>query len=92
MKERIYADFVAGKSADMIAKRYCRTKTTVYRVINEVRAKMIMELPLDFMDNPEFHRKAADKRIVQSEMPESDVATRRTKPPAGLAPVPGVAV
>ena len=49
MKERIYADFVAGKTAESIAKRYCRTKTTVYRVINEVRANLIMELPLSLI-------------------------------------------
>jgi RNA polymerase primary sigma factor len=84
MKERIYADFAAGKSAESIAKRYCRTKTTVYRVINEMRAKMITELPLDFMDNPEFHRKSAWKRIVDAEMPAAEKATRRTKPPSGL--------
>jgi RNA polymerase primary sigma factor/RNA polymerase sigma factor len=84
MKERIYADFIAGKTADSISKRYCRNKTTVYRVINEVRANMIMELPLDFMDSPEFHRKAADKRIVDAEMPVPEKKTRRTKAPAGL--------
>ena len=84
MKERIYADFAGGKSADSISKRYCRTKTTVYRVINEMRATMVMELPLDFMDNPEFHRKAAEKRIVHAEMPVPETTTRRTKPPAGL--------
>lgn len=84
MKERIYADFMAGKNADSIAKRYCRNKTTVYRVINEVRANMIMELPLDFMDNAEFHRKSADKKIVEADMPVAESATRRTKPPAGL--------
>ena len=84
MKERIYADFIAGKSADSIAKRYCRTKTTVYRVINEVRANLIMELPLDFMDSPEFHRKSADKKIVDAEMPEPEKKTRRTKAPSGL--------
>jgi RNA polymerase primary sigma factor len=84
MKERIYADFAGGKSADSISKRYCRTKTTVYRVINEMRAKMVIELPLDFMDNPEFHRKAAEKRIVHAEMPVPETTTRRTKPPAGL--------
>ena len=84
MKERIYADFMAGKTADSIAKRYCRNKTTVYRVINEVRGHMIMELPLDYMDNPEFHRKSADKKIVEAEMPEPETKTRRTKPPAGL--------
>lgn len=84
MKERIYADFMAGKTADSIAKRYCRNKTTVYRVINEVRANMIIELPLDFMDNAEFHRKSADEKIVEAEMPIPEKASRRTKPPAGL--------
>ena len=84
MKERIYADFAGGKSAETIANRYCRTKTTVYRVINEMRAQMVMALPLDFMDSPEFHRKAAEKKIVLNEMPEAETVTRRTKPPAGL--------
>ena len=84
MKERIYADFSAGKSAESIAARYCRTKTTIYRVINEMRATMIMELPLDFMDSEEFHRKAAEKKIVDSPMPEYAKTTRRVKVPAGL--------
>ena len=84
MKERIYADFQAGKSAESIARRYCRTRTTVYRVINEMRATAIMELPLDFMDSPEFRRKSAFKKIVEAPMPELEKAVRRTKPPAGL--------
>ena len=84
MKERIYADFLAGKSAESIARRYCRTRTTVYRVINEMRATAIIELPLDFMDNAEFHRKAAFKKIVESPMPELEKPARKTKPPAGL--------
>lgn len=84
MKERIYADFVSGKSVDSICKRYCRKRTTVYRVINEVRANLIMELPLDFMDNPEFHRKSAYKKIVESPMPMPEKATRKTRAPAGL--------
>lgn len=84
MKERIYADFQAGKSAESIARRYCRTRTTVYRVINEMRATAIMELPLDFMDNAEFHRKAAFKKIVESPMPELAKPARKTKAPAGL--------
>lgn len=84
MKERIYADFVAGKSAEAIAKRYCRTKTTIYRIINEVRAQNIMELPLEYMDSPEFHRKAAERKIVQEEMPAPEGVTRKAKPPAGL--------
>jgi RNA polymerase primary sigma factor/RNA polymerase sigma factor len=45
---------------------------------------MILDLPLDFMDNAEFHRKSAYKKIVETEMPLPEKATRRTKPPAGL--------
>ncbi len=84
MKERIFADFNSGRSAESIARRYCRTKTTVYRVVNEMRAAMILALPLDFMDNEEFHRKSAYKKIVESEMPVPEKATRKTRPPAGL--------
>lgn len=84
IKERIYHDFLSGRSADQIAKRYCRTKTTVYRVVNEMRAVAIMDLPLDFMDNPEFHRRGSDKRVLLSEYPIPETKTRRTRPPTGL--------
>jgi len=84
MKERIYADFLSGKSADEIAKRYCRTRTTVYRVVNEMRAKAILELPLDYIDNPEFHRRGAEKRVVESPMPDPEHTPRRVRPPAGV--------
>ncbi len=83
MKERIYADYLSRKNVDVIARRYCRTKTTVYRVVNEMRARAIMELPLDFMDSPEFHRKAADKKIL-TDIPEPEHTPRRVKPPSGL--------
>ncbi len=91
MKERIYADYLAGKNVDAIARRYCRTKTTVYRVVNEMRARAIMELPLDFMDSPEFHRKAADTKILADSAgtgahPASCQAAGRT------APLPGIVV
>ena len=83
MKERIYADYLSGKNIESISRRYCRTKTTVYRVVNEMRARSILELPMDFMDSPEFHRKAADKKIL-TELPEPEHTPRRVKPPAGL--------
>ncbi len=84
MKERIYADFVSGKPADSIGKRYCRTKGTIYRVVNEMRATSIMDLPLDYIDSPEFHRRGADKKILESEMPQVELRQRKIRPPAGL--------
>ena len=41
-------------SVEALAKRYCRTKTSIYRIINEMRAERILELPLDFIPNPTF--------------------------------------
>jgi RNA polymerase primary sigma factor/RNA polymerase sigma factor len=83
MKERIYADYLARKNVEAIARRYCRTRTTVYRVVNEMRARAILELPLDYMDSPEFHRKGADRKIL-ADMPEPEHTPRRVRPPAGL--------
>src|SRR6185503_10060244 len=55
-----------------------RTKTTIYRVINEVRAARIMELPLDYINNARFARKGADKAIL-GPMPESDTPTNKAE-------------
>ncbi|HMP79310.1 MAG TPA: sigma-70 family RNA polymerase sigma factor [Pirellulaceae bacterium] len=84
IKERIFADFNHGKSAEQIARRYCRTRSTVYRVINEMRFQAIQELPLDYIDSPEFHRKGAERRILDSEMPVADTSGRKARVPAGL--------
>lgn len=84
-KEEIYRDFRAGKSIDTIARRYCRTKTSIYRIINEVRAKQIMELPLDFIPSREFIKPNVDS-LIMGTMPESEVNFRKVKVPAGLPP------
>lgn len=81
-KQKIYDEFLSGVPADDLARRFCRTRTTVYRIVNEMRALWIMELPLDFMDSPEFHTRNAEARIV-TPMPAGK-ATRRAKPPSGL--------
>ena len=66
-------------------KQYGRTKTTIYRVINEVRAERILELPLDFIPNPRFTRKGADKACLGL-MPASDAPTKKPRRPTGLPP------
>jgi RNA polymerase primary sigma factor len=84
-KTRIYQAFRQGLSVDKLVKQFGRTKTTIYRVINEVRAARIMELPLDFIPNPRFSRKGADAACL-SPMPESDTPTRKVRRPTGLPP------
>jgi RNA polymerase primary sigma factor/RNA polymerase sigma factor len=84
-KHNVYEAYSRGASVDKLCNDYNRTKTTIYRVINEVRAHRIMELPLDFIDNPRFSRKGADNAIL-GPMPESDVPTRKPRRPSGLPP------
>ena len=55
------------------------------RVINEVRAQRIMELPLDLIPNPRFSRKGAEKAIL-GPMPESDSPVKKARRPSGLPP------
>jgi RNA polymerase primary sigma factor/RNA polymerase sigma factor len=84
-KKRIYQQYRRGAPAETLAKRYHRTKTSVYRVINEMRAARIMELPLDYIPNPYFGRASAEKAIL-GEMPENPTPAKKTRLPSGLPP------
>ena len=84
-KTRIYQAFKRGASVDKLCSDYNRTKTTIYRVINEIRAQRIMELPLDYIDNARFTRKGADNAIL-GPMPQTDEPSRKPRRPSGLPP------
>ncbi|HEY4232628.1 MAG TPA: sigma-70 family RNA polymerase sigma factor [Lacipirellulaceae bacterium] len=84
-KTRVYQAFKRGTSVDKLVKQFGRTKTTIYRIINEVRAARIVELPLDFIPNPRFARKGAEAACL-GPMPESDTPARKVRRPTGLPP------
>jgi RNA polymerase primary sigma factor/RNA polymerase sigma factor len=82
-KGRIYREYRSGTSVDVLAKRFGRTKTSIYRVVNEIRAAKILELPLDYMYNEEFDRPHAERAIL-GDMPEADDKRRKSRVPSGL--------
>ncbi|NLX57353.1 MAG: sigma-70 family RNA polymerase sigma factor [Planctomycetaceae bacterium] len=82
-KKKVYQQYRRGTSVDVLAKRYGRTKTSIYRVVNEMRARAILELPLDYMYNKEFDKAGAEKSIL-GPMPASSESRKRTRVPAGL--------
>ncbi len=84
-KKKIYQQYRRGVSVETLAKRYCRTKTSVYRIINEMRAKRILELPLDFIPNPEFARADAEQKTMVP-MPEPETPVKKARLPSGLPP------
>ena len=84
-KEEIFREYRRGMSVPQIAKRHCRTKASIYRVINEMRATRILELPLDYMHNDCFAQGSMAKEIL-GPLPVSETATRKVRVPSGLPP------
>jgi RNA polymerase primary sigma factor len=85
-KKKIHQQYMRKVGVDVLAKRYCRTKTSIYRIINEMRGRKILELPLDYIPNPLFSQPGAEKLIL-GPMPAGDEANgRKIRLPSGLPP------
>ena len=63
-KESIYSSYRRGITVNTLAKRYQKTRTSVYRAINEVRAQRLLEQPLDFIPHPEFEMPEKEAEIL----------------------------
>ena len=85
VKQRIYHQHRRGVSAEVLARRYCRTRTSIYRIVSEMRAQRILELPLDYMYNECFEKAKFEKQIL-GPLPEPETATRKSRAPSGLPP------
>jgi RNA polymerase primary sigma factor len=85
VKKRIYQQSRRGESVDSLARRFCRTRTTIYRVINEMRARRILELPLEYMLHESFDRPGIEKEIL-GPAPAPVGPTRKIRGPSGLPP------
>lgn len=87
-KRKIFQQYHRGDSVEELAKRYCRTRTSIYRVIAEIRAQRIRELPLDFIPNDVFAKVRSQRREqkVIGPLPESEVPGKKSRLPSGLPP------
>jgi RNA polymerase sigma factor (sigma-70 family) len=54
VKQVIYNAYRRGIAVNTLANRFNRTRTSVYRVINEVRAQRLLEQPLDYIYHESF--------------------------------------
>ncbi len=78
-KQTIYSSYRRGINVDTLAKRFQRTRTSMYRVINEVRAQRLLEQPLDYIPNDSFDDASRDAEF-SAPMPEEEAyeAKRRS--------------
>lgn len=84
-KRSIYQQHHRGSSVPTLCKRFGRTRSSIMRILNEMRAGRILELPLDYIYNEDFDKPEMEAEIVGA-MPESDTAPKRTRVPSGLPP------
>jgi RNA polymerase primary sigma factor len=63
-KQLIYNSYRRKIAVDTLAKRFQRTRTSIYRVINEARAERLLDQPLDYVYNPSFDDPAAEAEIL----------------------------
>ena len=63
-KQIIYSSYRRGIKVDTLAKRFRRTRTSMYRVINEVRAQRLLDQPLDYIYHPSFDDPSLEGEIL----------------------------
>ena len=84
-KREIFHRFRRRVPVDQLAEEFCRDRSSIYRIVAELRAERIFETKLDFMDSEEFHAPGAEKSIL-GPPPEVETKASRIKVPAGLPP------
>ena len=83
-KQSIFTSYRRGMAIEQLAERYRRTRSTVYRIVNEMRAERLLSQPIEYMFHPQFEEKNAEATILTPE-PKGENA-RAARPPAGLPP------
>lgn len=87
-KWKIYQQYRRGEAVETLARRFCRTRTSIYRIINEMRAQRILELPLDYIPNDQFSRIRSERKEAEiiGRMPQTESPAKKTRLPTGLPP------
>ncbi|MFM9115999.1 MAG: sigma-70 family RNA polymerase sigma factor [Planctomycetota bacterium] len=82
-REKLYERYQAGTPILDLAEQFNRTRSSIYRLVNETRAYRILELPLDYVESPEFSAPRAEQRIM-GPMPGLVAERVPHRAPAGL--------
>lgn len=82
-KRAIHKLHARGMTPAQLGRRFHRTPGTILRVLNEVRFRHVMELPLDYIYSAEFEDASREAEFLELR-PEAETETRKAKPPSGL--------
>jgi len=84
-RSAIYGQYQRGIGIGQLSRQYARSRGAIVRIVNEQRAQAILQLPLDYIDNPAFKRPSAKmEQDLLSDLPEAVIPPRKVRPPSGL--------
>ncbi len=85
-KRKIYRRSCRGETSEALARKFHRPKTVVARVVREMRAQRIMDLPLDYVANEEFEQVGTQRqeRAILGEPPALEGKPSMPRVPSGL--------
>ena len=80
-KHKIFSEFRHNVSIDQLVKMFRRTRSSIYRILGQMRAERIAEFALDYIDNPEFPQWTGvkEKQVLADLPPPAPVSTRRKR-------------
>jgi RNA polymerase sigma factor (sigma-70 family) len=87
-KQNLYSLYRRGMSVESLAKRFHRTRASVYRIVNEVKARRLLAQPLDYIYHSSFEEPAKEAEIL-APMPglaEYEVQRGRMRVPKDAPP------
>ncbi|MFP4104644.1 MAG: sigma-70 family RNA polymerase sigma factor [Phycisphaerae bacterium] len=88
-KEVIYRCFLRNVSVKTLAERYSRTRGSIYRIINEMRARQLLGRPIEYIYNQMFELPSAPEEILgrnEEKVPTCDPVDMPHKKPLPKAP------
>ncbi len=70
-KQLIFNSYRRGITVDTLAKNFQRTRSSMYRVLNEIRAQRLLDHPIEYLANESFDNPALADEIV-GPMPDAE--------------------
>jgi RNA polymerase sigma factor (sigma-70 family) len=69
-KQVIYNSYRRGMDVETLAKNFQRNRSSMYRVVNEIRAQRLMDQHIEFISHPSFDEQAMAETIM-ADMPDA---------------------
>lgn len=82
-KLSIYRVYLRGVSVAKLCQHYERTRASIYRVVNEMRARTLLERDIQYIYNPQFDLPNADAIILKTTLTEPPLPAKRPVVRAG---------